>query len=198
MGRAPPDRTAARPAGGKTGRAGLGLAAIAAAVATALPIAREHEGKRNVAYADAIARRPVATICYGHTGPEVVVGQRLGDAQCEALLTGDLADHARGVGRCAPGIVDNPYLFGAATDLAFNAGVAAFCGSTAARRFNAGDLKGGCEALGPSFTVETRVGGRLVTRRREGFVRSGGRIRAGLVRRRERDRALCERGLRPG
>jgi lysozyme len=195
MGRAPPDRPPPRPGGRSTGAAGIGLAAIAAAIAATLPVTREHEGKRNVGYADRIARRPVPTICYGHTGPEVVVGRRLDDQSCEALLEGDLAKHARGVARCVPGIAGNPYLLGAATDLAFNVGIAAFCGSTAARRFNAGDLKGGCDALGPSFHVETSVGGRIVTRRAQGFVRSGGRVRAGLVRRREKDRALCERGL---
>lgn len=193
----PPDRPAPPAARGRIAGGGVALAAIAAAIAATLPTTREFEGKRNVAYADRIARRPVPTICYGHTGPEVVVGRRRSDAECEALLEGDLAGHARGVARCAPGITGNPYIFGAATDLAFNVGVGAFCGSTAARRFNAGDLAGGCEALGPGFTVRVRVGGRMVAQRRDGFVRSGGKVRAGLVRRRARDRALCVRGLAP-
>ena len=48
----------------------------------------------------------------------------------------------------------------AATRLSFNIGVVAFCRSTAARRFNAGDWRGGCDAF--LAWNKARVGGRLV------------------------------------
>ena len=50
------------------------------------------------------------------------------------------------------------------------------CRSTAARRFNAGDWRGGCEA----FLMWNKAGGRPVR---------------GLTLRRQRERALCMKGL---
>jgi lysozyme len=61
-------------------------------------------------------------------------------------------------------------------DVAFNIGVSAFCSSSMARKANAGDMVGACDAL----LLWNRAGGREV---------------AGLTRRRERERELCRRGL---
>jgi lysozyme len=73
-------------------------------------------------------------------------------------------------------MADKPEILAAATSLAFNIGTAAFCRSTAARRFNAGDLEGGCRAIGA-------------------FVFAGGRKLPGLVRRRAAEVALCLKGV---
>lgn len=147
-------------------------ALVLAAVAVAAPLVASFEGKRNSPYFDSVRIR---TVCYGHTGG--VQERRYSDAECDAIFRDDLAKHAAPVAACTPGTVDKPEILAAETSLAFNIGVAAFCRSTAARRFNAGDLEGGCRALGA-------------------FQYAGGRKLTGLVRRRRAEVALCLKGVK--
>lgn len=62
------------------------------------------------------------------------------------------------------------------TSLAYNVGVAGAGKSTATRRLNAGDIRGGCEAIG-------------------WWNKAGQRVVRGLVNRRADEVALCLRGL---
>ena len=145
---------------------------VVAAIAVAAPLVARFEGKSNAPYWDPVRIR---TICYGHTAR---VEERLySDAECDALFRDDLAVHAGGVLRCTPGIAAMPEILAAATSLAFNIGTARYCASTSARRFNAGNLDGGCRAIGR-------------------FVYAGGRKLRGLVRRRAAEMALCRQGVR--
>lgn len=151
-------------------------AAAAAACALAAPIAMRFEGKANVAYADRIARRPVPTTCFGHTGPEVKIGRRFSDRDCAALLEGDLGREAVGVYRCGPpALAGRPLVWAALTDLAHNIGIAATCRSSAMWWFQARRWREGC--------------GRIAL-----FDRAGGKVRRGLVRRRAAEVALCLKG----
>lgn len=149
-------------------------AAIAAALAIATPLIMGWEGKRNVTYLDIVN---VRTSCYGHTGPGTgAVGSRKTDAQCKLLLEEDVQKHMQPILRCVPGLAMRPYQLAASTSLAFNIGTAGFCRSTAARRFNAGDWRGGCDA----------------------FLRwnmAGGKVIRGLTNRRQAERAICLKGL---
>jgi len=61
-------------------------------------------------------------------------------------------------------------------DIAYNIGVSGFCGSSMARRTNAGDMVGACNAL----LMWDKVGGKEVR---------------GLTRRRQAERELCLKGL---
>lgn len=149
-----------------------GAALVAAAVALAAPIVASFEGKRNSPYFDSVHIR---TVCRGHTGH--IQERAYSDAECDALFRDDLASHAGPVAACTPGTVDKPEILAAETSLAFNIGVARFCRSTAARRFNAGDMAGGCRAIGA-------------------FRFAGGRELTGLVRRRAAEVALCLRGVK--
>jgi lysozyme len=126
------------------------------------------------AYLDAVG---VATACDGIT-KGVRMSQVYTEAQCVALLERELVEHAEGVMRCTPALSepgrDNQRA--AAVLLAYNIGVRGWCGSTAARRFNARAWRQGCDA----------------------FLRwdkAGGRVLRGLTLRRQRERALCLRGL---
>lgn len=150
-------------------------AAVAVACALAAPLAVHFEGKRNVAYSDGLPATPVPTACFGHTGPEVKVGQRYSDAQCANLLQGDLKKHAEGVAACTPGIIDRPQVFAGVTDFTFNLGVGTYCRSSAAKLFAAGRWREGCNRLAL-------------------YNRAGGRVLTGLVRRRAADVALCLKG----
>lgn len=112
----------------------------------------------------------VLTYCTGAT-ENAQYGKTYTKAECVAQLDRDLARHAEGMLAC----VKVPLTEGqkiAFTDFAFNVGVGAFCGSTVARRANAGDVAGSCDAL----LMWNKVNGKPVN---------------GLIRRREAERKIC-------
>lgn len=116
----------------------------------------------------------VLTYCTGAT-ESAVWGATYTPEQCRAQLDRDLARHAEGVMAC----VHVPLTDGqkvAFVDAAYNIGVQAFCGSSMARRANAGDVHGACDAL----LMWDKVGGKPVK---------------GLTRRRQTERDLCLKGL---
>lgn len=123
----------------------------------------------------------IPTACDGITRG-VKLDQRYSEEQCAALLEKELVLHAQGVMRCTPRLAEpgRDYQRTAAVLLAYNIGVGGYCGSTVARRFNAGQWARGCDA----FTMwnKARVKGVL-------------RPVAGLTARRNRERAICRRGL---
>lgn len=108
--------------------------AVAASVALSAPLIAGWEGKSNDPYLD-IAK--IQTVCYGETRVEM---RRYTDAECQQMLAAAAEGFAREVLACTPILAYHPYQLAAATSLAYNIGVKAYCGSTVARRFNAGDL----------------------------------------------------------
>lgn len=159
--------------------AGGGLAAATSlALVMAVGALMHDEGLRMVDYKD-IANVPTA--CYGHTGADVTIGRRRSAAECRVLLGRDARAHLDGVTACVPALADRPEQLAAATRLSFNIGVAAFCRSTVARRLNANNWHGACDAF--LAWSKARVDGRLVVIR-------------GLAERRQRERAMCLTGLR--
>jgi lysozyme len=145
--------------------------ALMVALSLATPEIMRWEGKRNDPYRDIVG---VLTVCYGETqGPM----RRYSDAECSTMLNKRVeADYAKPILKCVPGFADRPYPFAASISLSYNIGVKAFCGSTAARRFNARNWAGGCDALLP-------------------WNKAGGKVVNGLVRRREAERKLCLKGV---
>lgn len=143
----------------------VGGAGIAA---TLVALVAVWEGKSNDPYDDLIG---TATVCYGETN---VPMRRYTDAECEALLADSLDKYAKDVRKLSPGLKGNQLI--AAVSVTYNVGSAAYARSTARRRFNAGDLRGGCEAL-------------------TWFDRAGGRTVKGLQRRRAAEYRICIRGL---
>ena len=148
-------------------------------LAVAVPHVARWEGKRNQAYLDTIAVPPVWTICYGETRG-VQRGQTRTDAECDAMLGAALLEYRGGLHRAftADTIAyrltprrDTSY-----TSLAYNAGIGAISKSTAVRRINAGDIRGGCEAIG-------------------WWNKAGGRVVRGLVNRRASEVTFCLDGL---
>lgn len=144
-----------------------GVIGVAAAAILA-PLVMQWEGEERTAYRDIVG---VWTICYGDT-KDVTPGTTETKAQCQARLERQLIAHAEPVVKCTPGLKDKPHALAAAASLAYNIGPAAYCKSTADRRFDAGDIKGGCEA----FTAWRFAGGREVR---------------GLLNRRNAERAIC-------
>jgi lysozyme len=144
-------------------------AAIAAALAIAAPIVAHFEGTFAKSYRDPVG---IVTACTGHTGPELRMGQVFTADECSEMLAADLSIAARGVQDCIKVDVSANEL-AAYTSFGFNAGVAAFCSSTAAKRLNAGDHRGACAELSR-------------------WTQARGQVLPGLVRRRAAERALCE------
>ncbi len=151
----------------------------AAAAALLVSIVPQFEGTSLVGYRDPIG---IATKCSGDT-QNVEVGKRYTDAECRESLERQLVAHAEPVLRCTPALQGHTYQLVAAVSFAYNVGVGAYCGSTTAKRFNAGDFRGACRALNESDSGRPQ------------WVTAGGRVLPGLVKRRAAERALCERGL---
>jgi len=80
----------------------------------------------------------VLTIGYGHTGPDVFIGQRVNQQQAEIILRKDLGKFELAVNELI-NIELNQHQFDALVSFAFNIGEGAFAGSTLRKRLNAGD-----------------------------------------------------------
>lgn len=156
------------------------LVAIVGTTAAALLYAAipAEEGMAYVGYLD-IAGIP--TKCAGDTY-DAKVGKRYTVEECRESLDRQLVAHAAPVMKCAPQLAQDgrDYQRAASVSFAYNVGVSAFCNSTAAKRFRAGDWKGGCDAFLP--WDKARVNGVL-------------RPVRGLTARRQRERNLCLKGL---
>jgi lysozyme len=146
------------------------IAATAAAAvigASGLTLIKVSEGRRLQTYIDPVG---IPTVCYGHTGPDVRLGQRYTPEQCDAILLKDIKVHRDGVMRCTR-VPLNQNQSDAVVSLAFNIGVSRYCNSTLARKLNAGDYAGAANEF-PKWTY------------------AGGQQLPGLVTRREAERRL--------
>lgn len=146
-------------------------ALIAAALSLAVPVVETFEGLRTRPYRDPVG---VATVCYGQTGVEM---RPYTPEECRAMLNRAITQrYGPEVLKCTPGIGDYPGAFAAAISLAYNIGSSAYCRSTAARKFQQGELKAGCDA----FAL---------------WVKAGGRVLPGLVNRREAEIEMCHAAI---
>lgn len=142
-----------------------------AAIALATPLIQKWEGRSLDPYQDIVK---VWTVCDGETRVQM---RRYTHAECDAMTAKAIqGDFGPKVLTCTPGLRDRPNQLAAAISLSYNIGSANYCRSTVARRFNAGNWRGGCDA----FRMWNMAGGL--------FVR-------GLANRREDERAVCLKGL---
>ncbi|AOJ01748.1 glycosyl hydrolase [Burkholderia mayonis] len=151
----------------------------AATAALLLSIVPKFEGEVLVARADPIG---IITACNGDT-KDVRAGQRFTPEECRARLEQRLIERAEPVLKCTPVLDGHTYQLAAAVSFAYNVGPAAYCGSTTAKRFSAGDWRGACRALNESDSGRPQ------------WVTAGGRVLPGLVKWRAEERAICERDL---
>lgn len=140
----------------------------AAAVAIALPLVGAAEGLRQYVYRDPVG---IPTFCFGETkNPEW--GRRYSLAECQGLLSDRVEQAALEVQRCTT-VPLAPHELAARASFAYNVGGAAYCGSTFARRTNAGHGAAACAELNR-------------------WVYARGIKLPGLVNRRAAERAMCE------
>ncbi|MBN3779946.1 lysozyme [Burkholderia sp. Ac-20345] len=143
--------------------------ATATLLATYVP---KFEGMVLKTYRDPIG---VLTYCDGET-QGAVLGRTYTPDQCRAMLSARLVQFADGVDGC----IDAPltdYQRAAAISLAYNIGVARFCGSSVAHHFNAREYAQGCAAISL-------------------YNQAGGHVVPGLVNRRRIERQICEGKIR--
>lgn len=158
------------PSGGKFAAltALLGLASVAVLV----PTVTAWEGTELKPYQD-VAK--IWTVCTGDTN-DVDPTRIYTKAECEARLERQLIAHAKPVLACVPSLKNKPNALAASVSLAYNIGTTAFCRSTAARRFNAGNIAGACDAF-----LSWRY--------------AGGKEIRGLLNRRKAERLICRRDI---
>ena len=126
------------------------------------------EGMKPDPYYDVVG---VLTVCFGHTGADIIPWKHYSDAECKSLLESDLQKVARQI---------DPYITkqipvatrGALYSFAYNVGARSFQTSTLLRKINAGDTKGACDAL-------------------RNWTYAGGKKWQGLINRREIEREVC-------
>lgn len=140
--------------------------------AAAVALVAAWEGVKTVAYKDIVG---VPTVCFGETRG-VKMGDRYSMDDCRAMLGDALVEFEQGMRACLTqpdAIPDKPYV--SFLSLSYNIGTRAFCGSTVARKANAGDIKGACNSI-PAWN------------------RAGGKVVKGLVNRRAEEQRLCLEG----
>ncbi len=151
---------------------------IAAATAAAIAIAVPAEGLRQIAYYDPPG---ILTVCYGHTGADIIKGKKYSIPECDQYLNDDMRAAIRTVERCVPGLPVN--VLAAFADAVYNLGPTIACDrqrSTAARYLWQGKLIDGCNQL-PRWN-KARVAGVLIEL-------------PGLTKRRGVEKDVCLKGL---
>lgn len=145
-----------------------------AALAAAIALIGTWEGVRTVAYKDIVG---VPTVCFGETRG-VKMGDRYTMEECRAMLGDGIVEFEAGMRKCLTNpdtVPEKTYV--SFLSVSYNIGIGAFCKSTIARKANAGDYRGACDAL-------------------LAWNKAGGRVVQGLVNRRADERRICLSGLK--
>lgn len=168
----------------QTATRGGALTALAlAAIAAATTVINPSEGTVLHTYPDAVYLWKLPTACRGHTGPELRQGQTFTVAECDEMEAADLRKTYDAMAQCFGSSLErlNANQFGAFISLGFNIGPGAVCRSSIPRKVRAGNVAAACATI-------------------EQFDRAGKldcHIKAnncfGVISRRSRERALCER-----
>jgi len=150
-------------------RHAIGWGGTLTVLALTAPLVMRWEGNQHRPYLDPTG---TLTVCYGHTGADIIADKTYSMDECEALLQADLAESNAHVNRCLP-MPKLVQIEAALTSATFNIGPNVVCGSTLQRKAQANDWPGACAEL-------------------ERWRYSKGRELRGLTLRRADERALCE------
>ena len=145
-------------------RIGIGALAVSASALVSIAL---NEGYRGEAYKDAVG---VPTVGYGETKGVTMKSRTTPDRALVQLLS-SANSHADDIRQCIK-VPLYQHEFDAYVSLAYNIGAKNFCGSTLVKKLNAGDYTGACEQI-----------------RR--WDRAGGKVLAGLTKRREQEYRMC-------
>lgn len=136
-----------------------------------LDLIKQFEGLRLESYPDPGTGGDPWTVGVGHTGPEVMPGMTITEEEADEFLRSDVAAFEKCVSNAAAGIPLTQGQFDALVCWTFNVGCVAMRSSTLMRKLRSGDEDGAADE----------------------FLRwnkAGGRVMAGLTRRRQAEREL--------
>lgn len=136
-----------------------------------IALIKEFEGLELNSYPDPGTGGDPWTVGYGHTGPEVRPGMTITEQEAEDMLRADLQAFENCVSNACAGIAMTQAQFDALVCWTFNVGCNAMRGSTLLRKLRSGDEDGAAAEF-------------------LRWNRSGGRVMAGLTRRRQAERDL--------
>lgn len=138
------------------------------ALAIATVMIPELEGVRYEPYLDVAG---IITVCYGHTGPDIIQGKRYTPGECKAMLDKDLLPFAKSVERSVK-VPATEYQKAALISFSYNVGISAFEKSTLLKNLNAGKYQQACDGL-------------------KQWVYAGGQKWKGLMNRRDVENEVC-------
>jgi lysozyme len=141
----------------------------AAWMVVCMPLVMASEGMVLVTSRDPIG---IPTYCFGET-QDAILGEKHSEAECKALLPGRLSTFNDGLDACLH-VPVGPYRRASLVSFSYNVGTSAACGSTLIKKLNNGAGTEACAELSR-------------------WVRAGGIVLRGLVKRRKIERAYCER-----
>lgn len=145
------------------------LAAAAGGVmALSAAMIAEFEGVKYKPYYDPVG---ILTVCYGHTGSDIIKNKTYTQKECDCLIERDLAIVANAVNSLIKVNIPD-YTKAALYSFTYNVGTGAFSRSTLLKKLNAGDQNGACNEL-------------------LRWVYAGGKQWKGLITRREIEEAVC-------
>jgi len=132
------------------------------------------EGIEHYPYKDVVG---VTTVCYGHTGKDIVWGRYYSTSDCDALLKADLVKVSKQVDPLLKVTTTEPQK-AAIYSFVYNVGIGAFRDSTMLRYINQGDMPAACDQL-------------------KRWVYAGGKKWNGLISRRDVEKQVCEWQVQP-
>ena len=145
---------------------------LSTALATTGVFVAKHEGLILGTYVDPVG---IITSCYGHTGPELKLGQKFSEDECLEQLAKDLSKHNTEMMKYVK-VPLSAEEHAAYLSFTYNVGVGNFKSSTLLKKLNAGEREEACNQLSR-------------------WVYAKGKKLKGLVNRREDEKSLCLSGL---
>ncbi|MEX6397242.1 lysozyme [Providencia hangzhouensis] len=143
-------------------------AAAGGLIALTVSMIAYFEGMETKPYKDVVN---VTTVCFGHTGADIIPTKTYTESECLALLEKDLSKVRKGVDPLIKVDIDDNTR-AAIYSFAYNVGTGAFARSTMLKKLNAGDIAGACNEL-------------------KRWTYAGGKEWKGLITRREIENAVC-------
>lgn len=149
-------------------KARIAKASAGGALAIAVVLIQWFEGVRYTPYYDVVG---ILTVCYGHTGADIIIGKTYTQAECAELLEKDMAPAAAAVERHVK-VPMTDFRKASLISFTYNVGAGSLTRSTMLHKLNTGDTSEACDEL-----------------RR--WNKAGGKVWRGLVDRRAVERELC-------
>lgn len=121
---------------------GVGLASSLALSGAFL--VQPNEGTVYKTYLDPIG---ILTSCSGHVGPELKLGQKFTEAQCDNQFANDLIKHDKQLMSVVKVPFKSDYQHAAMLSFVYNVGIGNFSKSSMLKKLNSKDYDGACEDL---------------------------------------------------